>query len=231
MLKNLNWQKVQELARQYWRYLLLASLGLLALVVLLWKLGLFHGRSSAGTPALDNPTLPVSSQGSGRSTGSGEASNGEPAAKTIMVDIKGAVHQPGLVALPAKSRLQDAIQKAGGLSPEADVNAINLAQVLADGQVIYIVRPGEQPPATLAAAVGVGGGAKLPSSGGNSAKVNLNQASAKELETLDGVGPKKAEQIVAFREQQHPFRSIEDLKEVGGIGPKRFEQLKDQVTV
>lgn len=229
MLKKINWQKVQELAMRYWRYLMLAGLGLMALLLLLWKLGLFHGWSSAGSPTKDNPALPVSSQDGVRSKSDAESSNGEPPAKTIMVDIKGAVHQPGLVALPAKSRLQDAIQKVGGLSEEADVNAINLAQVLADGQVIYILRPGEQPPPTLTATGG--GDANPPSSGGNGGKVNLNQASAKDLEALDGVGPKKAEQIVAFRQQQHPFRSVEDLKEVGGIGPKRFEQLKDKVTV
>lgn len=228
MLKKINWQKVQELARQYWRYLMLVGLGLMALL-LMWKLGFFHGWSSAGSPTRDNPALPVSSQSSGRSKGGAESSNDGPPALTIMVDIKGAVHQPGLVTLPAKSRLQDAIQKVGGLSPEADANAINLAQVLADGQVIYILRPGEQPPLALSAAVG--GGTQPASTGGSGAKVNLNQASAKDLEALDGVGPKKAEQIVAFREQQHPFRSVEDLKEVGGIGPKRFEQLKDKVTV
>lgn len=158
----------------------------------------------------------------------------------LAVDVKGAVQKPGLYEFSFVARLQDAIKKAGGLTADADKERVNLAQPLSDGMVIYIPAIGEEtgPVVTNAGMIpgaGVGGSGGPPGTGaggsgnsGGSDRVSLNQASQKELEGLDGIGPKKAEQIIAYREE-HPFKSVDDLKGIPGIGPKRFEKLKDQV--
>ncbi|CAK1228623.1 helix-hairpin-helix domain-containing protein [Fructobacillus cardui] len=234
--KLLTWMK--EHLIEYWRYWVVAGLGLLAAIIVFWRLnplGTEQGaKQDAPVPrlssALNEKQEKVADKGVKRKPG---------ASGRVVIDLKGAVNHQGVVDLPIGSRLQDAIQQAGGLTDQADRNRINLAQLLVDGQALYIEKVGEEGPnQTVGVPSGAGnvGGARAGATSGSGrsgggALVNLNTASAKELEALDGIGPKKAEQIVAFREEKHRFQSVEDLKEVGGIGPKRFEQLKNQVTV
>ncbi|GAO99710.1 helix-hairpin-helix domain-containing protein [Fructobacillus ficulneus] len=227
MMTKINWPAIKDWSFRHWRYLVIGLLVILALLALVVRL--FHHSASPPTNQVEMTgsipagTTPVKS-GPPANTGASQAKPNEP----ILVDVKGAVNKPGVVKLPPGSRVQDAVHQAGGLTTEADQRVLNLAQVLTDGQVLYVLKEGEQAPVGVVGA-GSGGG-----SGGSSvgqAKVNLNTATAKDLEALDGIGPKKAEQIVAFREKQGPFQSVDGLKEVGGIGPKRFDQLKDQVTV
>ncbi len=145
-----------------------------------------------------------------------------------LVHVVGAVAQPGVVSLPPGTRVIDAIRAAGGLTPEADPAALNLAAVLTDGCQVVIgttadpageVRQG----AGGAAATGLGVGAETV--------VNLNQATEAQLETLPGVGPVTAQAILAWREKSGPFTAVTQLQEVDGIGPKTYERLASQVSV
>ncbi|WP_235783848.1 helix-hairpin-helix domain-containing protein [Planococcus glaciei] len=148
-----------------------------------------------------------------------------PAPTTLVVDIKGQVAKPGVYELPVDSRMTDAIDAAGGFLAAAEPKAINLAMKVVDEMVIYVPEIGEEaalPTAQPGAAAA--GGAK-------EALVNLNTAADVELMTLPGIGPSKAEAIIAYRTDSGSFQKIEDLKNVTGIGDKTFEKLKDSITV
>src|SRR5205807_9288404 len=123
----------------------------------------------------------------------------------------------------------DAVEAAGGGAPDADLNRLNLAAKVADGQRVLVQRVGEAAPAGSASAGGSGGG------GGGSADpsglVNLNSATQAELEALPGIGPSLAGAIVTERERRGGFRSVNELRDVRGIGEKRFADLKDKVTI
>lgn len=162
----------------------------------------------------------------------------------LYVDIGGAVKTPKLAMLPAGSRVEDAITEAGGLTSDADMSTINRAEVLVDGQKIYIPKKGEA--GYVPGGVGTGGaadgtGGAIAGAGGAvgtggqgaaaSGKVNINTADITQLQTLTGVGPVTAQKILDYRNQKGRFSTIEDLKNVSGIGDKTFEKMKDQVTV
>lgn len=126
--------------------------------------------------------------------------------------------------LPAGSRAADAIAAAGGASPGADPDALNLAAVLADGDRVAVPVEGEVPAAPVGPVAEQAGGAA-------SGPVDVNTASAAALEQLPGVGPATAQAIVAHREAHGPFASVDDLEAVRGIGPAKLEALRDAVTV
>jgi competence protein ComEA len=153
----------------------------------------------------------------------------------VTVDVKGAVEAPGVYRLPSKARVLDAVNKAGGASSKADMDQVNLAQPLTDGMVVWIPKKGEkQPPAVASgSAPGSSDSAVQSSSGTGSAggKININTATAAELDELNGIGPSKAEAIVRYREENGPFTAVEDLLEVPGIGEKTLEQFREQITV
>lgn len=143
----------------------------------------------------------------------------------IFVDIQGAVLNPGIYQLPAGSRVNDLLIKAGGLSGEADrewiAQSLNLAQKLDDGAKIYIPKKGEaQLCQGYAGQVGQVSGSSI------TAKINLNTASVDELQTLPGIGLVYAQRIIENR----PYKIIDDLLEVPGIGPKKFEKIKEKIT-
>lgn len=158
---------------------------------------------------------------------------------TGFIDVKGAVKHPGIYQIQNNARLFDIIRQAGGFTKDADQRQINLAQSLTDQQVVYVPVKREQlPPTTVAgsAAVTVTGGTPTDTHGSatdsaGSAKVSLNQATVSELQTLNGIGQKKAEQIIAYRDENGGFKQLEDLKEVSGIGDKTYEGLKDSITL
>jgi competence protein ComEA len=143
---------------------------------------------------------------------------------TVTVHVVGEVRHPGVYELPGGSRAADAVSAAGGLLGAADQAAVNLARVVADGEQIAVPREG-QGPAAAAGAPGAGAG-----SGVAGGKVDLNTASAEQLDTLPGVGPSTAQKIVADRTANGPFRTVEDLLRVPGIGPAKLDALKDLVT-
>ena len=148
-----------------------------------------------------------------------------PTPAPIRVHVTGAVVQPDVYELPPGSIAQHAIQAAGGPSPDADLNAINLAIELRDQQQVYVPCQGEadRPPPVSGGASGGGGTA-----GG---RVNINTATATELEVLPRIGPAMAQRIVDYRAANGPFAAIEDIQNVPGIGSATFEGLKDLITV
>jgi len=135
----------------------------------------------------------------------------------IVVAVTGLVHRPGLVRLAPGARVADAVDAAGGALPEADLSQLNLARRLADGELVAV---GVPPPPDE-----VGGRAGAP------AKVNLNTATQTDLETLPGIGPALAQRILAWREVNGGFSSVDQLREISGIGEVRFAELRELVTV
>ena len=142
----------------------------------------------------------------------------------ITVDVKGAVKSPGIYDLPVGSRVNDAVQKAGGLIEQADSKSLNLAQKVSDEALVYVPTKGEE-----SASEKTGSGA--PSSTSKEKKVNLNKASLEELKQVKGLGGKRAQDIIDHRESNGKFKSVDELKKVSGIGTKTIEKLKDYVTV
>lgn len=138
-----------------------------------------------------------------------------PLTGEVVVHVTGAVASPGLVRLPAGSRVNDAIEAAGGARSPKALASINLARVLVDGEQIV-----------------VGGSASASGSSSSTAGgINVNSASASELEALPGVGPVLAERIVAWRTTNGPFRSVDELSEVSGIGDAVLAQIRTQARV
>ncbi|HEY8341412.1 MAG TPA: ComEA family DNA-binding protein [Calditerricola sp.] len=169
-----------------------------------------------------DPTLNGSGEPQGGQMHKAEAASPREPVKTVIVDVKGAVNRPGVVMLPEGSRVQDAVRAAGGLAPNADVERVNLAAPLADGMAVVIPRRGENPPSV---------GDPVLAGAAQGEKVDLNRATAAELDALPGLGPSKAAAIVKYREEKGPFRAVEDLLDVPGIGPALLEQLRDHVVV
>ena len=142
----------------------------------------------------------------------------------ITVDVKGAVKAPGIYDLPVGSRVNDAVQKAGGLTDQADSKSLNLAQKVSDEALVYVPTKGEE----VASQQTTSGTA---SSTSKEKKVNLNKASLEELKQVKGLGGKRAQDIIDHRETNGKFKSVDELKKVSGIGAKTIEKLKDYVTV
>ena len=142
----------------------------------------------------------------------------------ITVDVKGAVKSPGIYDLPVGSRVHDAVQKAGGLTEEADSKSLNLAQKVSDEALVYVPTKGEEAASQQAAS------GTTPSTS-KEKKVNLNKASLEELKQVKGLGGKRAQDIIDHREANGKFKSVDELKKVSGIGAKTIEKLKDYVTV
>ena len=147
-----------------------------------------------------------------------------PEQDLITVDVKGAVKSPGIYDLPVGSRVHDAVQKAGGLTDEADSKSLNLAQKVSDEALVYVPTKGEE-----AASQQTGSGTTASTS--KDKKVNLNKASLEELKQVKGLGGKRAQDIIDHREANGKFKSVDELKKVSGIGAKSIEKLKDYVTV
>ena len=142
----------------------------------------------------------------------------------ITVDVKGAVKSPGIYDLPVGSRVNDAVQKAGGLTEQADSKSLNLAQKISDEALVYVPTKGEEAASQQA-------GSGTASSTSKEKKVNLNKASLEELKQVKGLGGKRAQDIIDHRESNGKFKSVDELKKVSGIGAKTIEKLKDYVTV
>ena len=203
---------------------------------------------AASTPQVVAPSASGSALGEHRPTGSVFASSstasgggGPPAVGTVTVHVVGQVKRPGVFAMPAGSRVADAVTKAG-VGKRADLAAINLARPLVDGEQILVPKPGE----VLAGSTGAGGatgggsaggagsgaGAGAGASGvGTADKVNLNTATAAQLEELPGVGPVLAQRIIDWRTEHGRFAAVDELGEVSGIGEKIFAALQPRVTV
>jgi competence protein ComEA len=201
---------------------------------------------SVATSAASGTSGPGAASTSG--PGSDRASPAATPAPAILVHVVGAVRRPGVVTLPQRARVKDAIEAAGGLSGEARPGELNMAQVVQDGQQVVVGtahRPGGEvrDGSTAAGSAGgesggVGGtgtggtGTGGPASGGSSGGVvDLNSATLAQLDTLPGVGPVTAERILAWRTEHGRFSRVEELQEVDGIGPKTYARMAPHVRV
>ena len=137
----------------------------------------------------------------------------------IFVDVTGAVNKPGVYTLTGKSRVIDAIKAAGDSAPGADLSTINLARVLNDGEQIYV-------DSLVMNSSGQRVSKKTPSG-----PININRATARQLDALDGIGPVIAARIVEYRKINGSFLSIDDLQKVSGIGAAKFAQIKSKVRI
>ena len=147
---------------------------------------------------------------------------------TVAIDIKGAVKMPGVYELKADDRVNEALKAAGGPLPNADLCQVNLAKQLTDQQMIYIPLQGETP---------VISSATEPSAANNehgsddSAKVNINTATKEQLCQITGIGDKKADLILQYRQEHGQFKSVDELKEINGFGEKTVAKLKDHLSI
>jgi competence protein ComEA len=201
----------------------LATYAVIALVVAALGWRFMHGRRppSASSAA---PAASASPNGGERSAGGSTVRVGRPTSDAAIVHVAGAVRQPGVYRLGAGARVQDAVRRAGGARPGANVNGINLAAKLADGQQIVVPARG-----VAGASGGAGATAGAAAPGATAAPISLNSATAEQLDTLDGVGPATARKIIDWRIQHGGFRSVADLGQVPGIGPKKLAALREKV--
>lgn len=146
----------------------------------------------------------------------------------IVVDVKGAVKNEGLYELDVSARVHDAIQAAGGFSEQADKKSVNLAQKLNDEAVVYVASQGENVSVIQAA---TSNSATEGTSGDATKKINLNTATVADLTTISGIGEKRANDILAYRDSNGGFSSVDDLNNVSGIGDKTLENIRPYVTV
>ena len=144
--------------------------------------------------------------------------------KDIIVDIKGAVKKPAVYKVSSHARVNDVVALAGGLTDQADIKSINLAQKVTDEMTIYAASIGEDVTASEVKQAEQGDATTTD-------KVNINTADLAKLQTLRGVGAKRAQDIIDYREQNGPFKTPEDLGNVKGFGEKTIEKLKESITV
>ena len=191
----------------------LATYALAAVIVVVLGMRFMQGqaRGGAGNAQAARTATPVKIE--------------RPAPTAAIVHVAGAVRHPGVYKLRDGDRVKDAVARAGGARAGADVNAINLAAKVADGQQVVVPRRGAMASAAGDAIAGTSAG----EAGAAQPPVSLNSATAAQLDTLDGVGPATAQKILDYRREHGGFRSIDDLGEVPGIGPKRLAALRGKV--
>ncbi len=149
-----------------------------------------------------------------------------PTTSPILVDVSGAVVNPGVYFLPPGSRVKDAVEAAGGLLDTADPARLNLALRLEDGEKVPVPALGDPSPPVQAAL-------EYPAGGDSSTEtlINVNLASLDELMALPGIGETRARQVIEYREAHGRFATIDEIQNITGIGPETFEKLKDRITV
>ncbi|MCQ2569373.1 MAG: helix-hairpin-helix domain-containing protein [Limosilactobacillus sp.] len=205
------WQDVQTLMLQFFNHRRRQVIISLTLVVVLGGWMLTHWSTADESSQMATNSRTVIKSGS-------TATNNH---RGVTVDAKGAVKQPGVNTLKHGARIQEALKQAGGPLPTADMRQVNLAKQVTDQQMVYIPAQGEvQTTAGLANA-----------NESSQAIVNLNTATKEQLLTLTGIGDKKADQILAYRQQHGEFKQVEDMKNVDGIGDKTVAKLKDSLAV
>lgn len=203
-----------------------------AVAVLAGRYYLARGEAAPEPVAVEEP---VAAQESGETpfaadpTPSDTGATADTTPQEVTVHVVGQVRRPGVVSLPAGSRVTEALEEVGGETSGADLTGVNLARPLVDGEQVVVPEPGESP----APAGPTGGGADRGSPGpaGGDTPVNLNTADLTTLETLPGVGPVLAQRILDWRTEHGGFTAVEELGEVSGVGEKTYAQLADKVAV
>ncbi len=197
-------------------------------------------------PAGASPSSASAARASGGAGSGGAASGGAPSGGAaalgtalptqIVVDVVGKVYRPGIVRLAPGSRVDDAVRAVGGALPHTNLTTLNLARVCTDGEQIVVGLPGSAGAGSVAVGpIGAGtasaGGAAVPGSPGAGARINLNTATAEQLNTLPGVGPVMAQRILDWRTAHGSFASVDQLKQVSGIGDAKYADMSPLVTV
>jgi competence protein ComEA len=152
-------------------------------------------------------------------SGSGSSVSVTEGGEDVVVDVTGRVREPGVYRLPAGSRVNDALQRAGGAEGGADVEAINLAARLSDGQQISV-------PSRTKSPAGVVQGAGLPMDPASAGPINFGGATPEELDTIEGIGPVTAQKLLEYRQEHGGISSVDDLDQIDGIGPATIEALR-----
>lgn len=205
-----------------------------AIVVMVCAGRLLLDAASSEGFAVVQPGDAEQAAGDGDAEAAADAGALQAAPAPLRVHVGGAVAAPGVYDLAEGARVLDAVEAAGGFAEGAARDALNLARAVSDGEQVVV--PSEADIAAQeAVSAGAGGAAAgagaSAAAGGAGGKVNINTASAAQLDTLPGVGASTAEKIVADREANGPFKTVEDLKRVSGIGDKKFAALADAICV
>jgi competence protein ComEA len=181
---------------------------------------LTHGSSASGTAS----GAAATSGGAQRAGAPHAMTVGTSSGQPSVVNVTGAVRRPGVFRLRAGARVQDAVRRAGGAGPRADLSAVNLAAKVSDGAQILVLERGQTTAA--AASSSAGAAAAAPAQ-----PVNLNTATVEQLDALDGIGPTTAQKIVGYRQQHGGFGSVGELDRIPGIGAKKVAALRLKVRV
>jgi competence protein ComEA len=194
-----------------------------AIGVALVVVGLRWIHAADGAPAAATGFTATGSSTSQGAGGSGGISVGTASGEDVVVDVTGAVGESGVYRLPAGSRVEDAVKRAGGPTAHANLETINLAARLSDGQQVVV--PARAPVAPLGSAASPAAAASDPAAA-TSGPISLATATVADLDTIDGIGPVTAQEIIDFRDQHGGISSVEDLNQISGIGPATMEALR-----
>jgi len=210
-------EQLKNFWQDYRRYCLI-GLGVLICLIGGWYLSAKNATTHRSVDFVD-----AQSETQQRSRKSATVSN-----KMVYVDVKGAVNHPGVYSVKSGLRVQDAITKAGGVAANADMNHVNMAKQVTDQQVVYVPVTGE----VTTPMVGEAGGTEMTGSESSAAPIiNINSASKDDLMKITGVGDKKADLILQYRQEHGQFKTVEDLKNVSGFGDASVAKIKDQLAV
>ncbi|HEL2054013.1 TPA: helix-hairpin-helix domain-containing protein [Streptococcus suis] len=211
-----------EMLKEYkWQIALPAVAGLLMATFLIFS----QPAKSDQTGLTDFPQTEQTSSGQEQTEEISTEVSEEPS--QLVVDVKGAVDKPGLYTLEAGARVNDAVEAAGGLTSQADPKSINLAQKLSDEAVVYVASKDEN----ISVVASTTTSSAMSQEEKNTSLVNLNTATEADLQTISGIGAKRAADIIAYREANGGFKSVDDLNNVSGIGDKTMESIRPYVTV
>ncbi|RRR60410.1 ComEA family DNA-binding protein [Streptococcus suis] len=211
-----------ELFKEYkWQIALPAVAGLLMATFLIFS----QPAKSDQTGLTDFPQTEQTSSGQEQTEEISTEVSEEPS--QLVVDVKGAVDKPGLYTLEAGARVNDAVEAAGGLTSQADPKSINLAQKLSDEAVVYVASKDEN----ISVVTSTTASSAMSPEEKSTSLVNLNTATEADLQTISGIGAKRATDIIAYREANGGFKSVDDLNNVSGIGDKTMESIRPYVTV
>ncbi|HFI0578540.1 TPA: helix-hairpin-helix domain-containing protein [Streptococcus suis] len=211
-----------EMLKEYkWQIALPAAAGLLLTTFLIFS----QPAKSDQTGLTDFPQTEQASSSQEQTEATSTEASEEPS--QLVVDVKGAVAKPGLYTLAAGARVNDAVEAAGGLTSQANPKSINLAQKLSDEAVVYVASKDEN----ISVVASTTASSAMSQEEKNTSLVNLNTATEADLQTISGIGAKRATDIIAYREANGGFKSVDDLNNVSGIGDKTMESIRPYVTV